>query len=44
MGIPKLVVKRFAGHHAVLIRCFYAPGLERFNNPLACEADGMALH
>ncbi len=45
MRIPKLVVERFAGHQTVPHqRSFYAPGLETFNNPLACEADGMALH
>jgi hypothetical protein len=42
MGIPKLVVKRFAGHQSVLISGISFAGL--FNNPLACEADGMALH
>jgi hypothetical protein len=45
MGIPKLVVKRFAGHQSVLISGLSMPRvLRRINNPLACEADGMALH
>jgi hypothetical protein len=45
MRIPELVVERFAGHQTVSSSAsFYALGLERFNNPLACEADPMGLH
>jgi hypothetical protein len=45
MRIPELVVERFAGHQTVSSSaCFYAPGLEHFNNPLACEVDPRGLH
>jgi hypothetical protein len=47
MGIPELVVKRFAGHQTVLISLllFSMPWVvQRFNNPLACEVDPRGLH